>query len=169
MPGNWINAKQVGRYLYDFKKKQQPSRAPLLTHSRTSAKTGISERPGRTIEQGKRQDPRHTVRHWRKRKDPLQKAWQAKLVTRLKQSPSLQAITLLEYLQGQYPGQYPDKLLRTLQRRVKQWRALEGSDKDVIFRQTHEPARQGLSDFTLLKGVTITFVRSIKTRYMRAF
>jgi hypothetical protein len=161
MPGNWINAKQVDIYM--------TSRKSNNTQVLSSVKAGISERSGRAIEQGKRQDPRHKVRHWRTRKDPLQEAWQAELTPMLKQSPSLQAITLLEYLQGQHPGQYPDKLLRTLQRRVKQWRALEGSDKDVIFRQTHEPARQGLSDFTLLKGVTITFVRSIKTRYMRAF
>ena len=29
---------------------------------------------------------------------------------------------LLERLQSEYPGVYPDKLLRTLQRRVKAWR-----------------------------------------------
>jgi hypothetical protein len=152
MPGNWINAKQVDIYM--------TSRKSNNTQVLSSVKAGISERSGRAIEQGKRQDPRHKVRHWRTRKDPLQEAWQAELTPMLKQSPSLQAITLLEYLQGQHPGQYPDKLLRTLQRRIKQWRALEGSDKDVIFRQTHEPARQGLSDFTLLKGVTITIAGS---------
>jgi len=38
--------------------------------------------------------------------------------------------------------------LRTLQRRVKQWRALHGPDKEVIFRQDAVAALQGFSDFT---------------------
>ena len=74
----------------------------------------------------------------------------------LEQTPRLTAITLLEYLQGQYPEDYPDCLLRTLQRRVKQWRALCGPEKEVMFRQVHELGRQGLSDFTKLKGGIIT-------------
>jgi hypothetical protein len=48
-------------------------------------------------------------------------------------------------------GGYPDKLLRTLQRRVKHWRALYGQDKE-----RHLPGRLGLSDFTELKGIEVT-------------
>lgn len=70
--------------------------------------------------------------------------------------PELQAITLLEYLQAKYPGKYEDKLLRTLQRRTKQWRILKGPAKEVMFRQNHEPGHLGLSDFTKLKQTTIT-------------
>ena len=39
---------------------------------------------------------------------------------------------------------------RTLERRIRVWRAEHGPDQDVIFRQKHEPGRQGLSDFTHL-------------------
>jgi hypothetical protein len=42
---------------------------------------------------------------------------------------------LLEYLLDHYPEHYDQTVLRTLQRRVKQWRAIEGPDKDIIFRQ----------------------------------
>src|SRR3546814_7060433 len=35
-----------------------------------------------------------------------------------------------------------------MERRVRSWRALQGPDRDVIFRQVHEPGRMGLSDFT---------------------
>jgi hypothetical protein len=47
---------------------------------------------------------------------------------------------------------------RTLERRVRQWRALHGADQGVIFRQVHEPDRVGLSDFTNMAdhGATIT-------------
>jgi len=37
--------------------------------------------------------------------------------------PELTARLILDRLQTEHPGQYPDSLLRTLQRRVKQWRA----------------------------------------------
>jgi hypothetical protein len=39
---------------------------------------------------------------------------------------------------------------------VKAWRALHGPDREVMFRQRHEPGQRGLSDFTQLTGVTIT-------------
>ena len=63
---------------------------------------------------------------------------------------------MLEHLQDQYPGQYPDSILRTVQRRTSKWRALHGPEKEVIFRQLHAPGCQGLSDFTSLKGIEIT-------------
>ncbi len=37
---------------------------------------------------------------------------------------------------------------RTLERRIRKWRALNGPERDVIFRQSHVPGRLGLSDFT---------------------
>ena len=74
----------------------------------------------------------------------------------LNRHATLQAKALLEVLQERYPARYPDSVLRTLQRRVKQWRALYGPDKEVMFRQHHPPGRLGLSDFTQLKSVVIT-------------
>jgi transposase InsO family protein len=62
--------------------------------------------------------------------------------------PGLKAVTLLEHLQCQYPDQYPDSIRRTLERRVKQWRATCGPAKEVIFRQVYEPGLMGISDFT---------------------
>ena len=66
------------------------------------------------------------------------------------------AITVLEKLQADYPGIYPDKLLRTLQRKMKKWKVMKGPSKAVMFSQEHYPGRLGLSDFTLLKNITIT-------------
>lgn len=87
-------------------------------------------------------------RDWRTRPDPFEEVWGSELVPLLEAHPSVQGITLLEALQERYPGGYPDKLLRTLQRRVKHWRALYGQDKE-----RHLPGRLGLSDFTELKGM----------------
>jgi transposase len=62
----------------------------------------------------------------------------------------------LAWLQQRYPGQYADTLLRTLQRRVKWWRATSGPAKEVFFAQVHEPGRLGASDFTHLTSLGVT-------------
>ena len=111
-----------------------------------AAKAGISVRSGRRIE--KHQRPRKQPRHWRTRQDPFEAVWEAELMPLLAGEPELTGTTLWEYLETQYPGQYPETLLRTLQRRVKHWRATQGPSKAVIFRQSVPAGHQGLSDFT---------------------
>ena len=148
MPGEWIKPRQVERYM--------KARKQGHTQENAAAKAGISERSGRSIEQGKRNDPAIKERHWRTRPDPLVAVWESELKPMLEKTPTLTAITLLEYLQEKYPESYPDSVERTLQRRLKTWQALQGPEKEVMFYQTHEPGRQGLSDFTLLKNVSVT-------------
>ena len=148
MPGRWINNQQVEVYMN--------SRNSGHSQETSAAKAGISERSGREIEREKRADPKLQKRAWRTRVDPLAKIWDLELEPMLRQSPTLQPITLLEYLQAKYPDNYSDSILRTLQRRIKSWRALSGPDKPVMFLQNHEAGRLGLSDFTKLKRATIT-------------
>ena len=62
---------------------------------------------------------------------PLATVW-PELQAELERAPGLQALTLLAWLQERYPGQYGNEVLRTLQRRVKQWRALEGPAKETL-------------------------------------
>lgn len=57
----------------------------------------------------------------------------------------LNAVTLLEELQRRYPGDYDEGVLRTLQRRIRQWRALHGAEREVYFAQEHPPGRLVLS------------------------
>ena len=64
-------------------------------------------------------------------------------------TPSLKAVTLLEELQRRHPGEYGAAVLRTLQRRVRQWRAVHGDEREIYFAQEHPPGRLGLSDFTV--------------------
>ena len=47
-------------------------------------------------------------------------------------------------------------MLRTLQRHVRQWRALEGPPKEVFFPQDHAPGHRGLSDFTAMGELRVT-------------
>ena len=74
----------------------------------------------------------------------------------LRAHPHLRATTLLEDLQRRYPERYPDRLLRTLQRRLATWRATEGPEREIIFRQEHPPGDQALSDFTDGSSLQVT-------------
>jgi hypothetical protein len=93
---------------------------------------------------------------WRTRPDPFAKVW-AEICELLESNAGLEAKTVFEFLQRRAPGEFEDGQLRTLQRRVKNWRATEGPAKEVFFAQEHPPGRLGASDFTHMEelGVTI--------------
>jgi hypothetical protein len=147
MSGKWITCKQVELLM--------TARKNGATQSASAAKAGISERSARDIINSKRIDPKEKSRDWRTRQDPFCDVWDSELVPMLVVNHRLSALTLLEYLQDKYPEQYPDNKLRTLQRRVNQWLATHGPEKEVMFRQDHAPGRLGLSDFTTLKDCEI--------------
>jgi len=84
---------------------------------------------------------------WRNRPDPFIEVW-GEVRELLNVNAGLEAKTVFEYLQRRYLGQFADGQLRTLQRRVKSWRATEGPAKEVFFAQQHPPGRLGASDFT---------------------
>lgn len=121
-----------------------------------SAKAGISERSGRRIEKGEISQDGKTIRHWRTRKDPFKNVWESEIVPMLEQNFKLQPLTLFEYFAKKYPEDFQNSKLRTFQRRVKKWKSLNGSGKEVMFLQKKIPGRMGLSDFTKLKKVTVT-------------
>jgi len=93
---------------------------------------------------------------WRTRTDPFEDVWD-EVRQLLEGNAGLEAKTVFEYLQRREPGRFEDGQLRTLQRRVKSWRATEGPAKEVFFAQQHPPGRLGASDFTHMEelGVTI--------------
>ena len=99
---------------------------------------------------------RRMDRDYRTRDDPFADVWPA-IEQRLRLQPGLQGRTLFAELQRTHPGRFADGQLRTLQRRIKRWRALEGPAKEVFFAQVHHPGRLCASDFTHCSelGVTI--------------
>jgi hypothetical protein len=60
-------------------------------------------------------------RSWRTRKDPFEGVW-TEILLWLQENPETTAKCLLERLHGRYPGRFPEGQLRTLQRRVREWR-----------------------------------------------
>jgi hypothetical protein len=92
---------------------------------------------------------------WRTRTDPFVEVWR-EVEWYLAVNPGLEAKTLFAYLQRTYPGTFVDGQLRTFQRHGKQWRALAGPAKLVMFPQVHEPGKLCQSDFTHLTDLGVT-------------
>lgn len=86
-------------------------------------------------------------KRWRNRPDAFAEDWPG-IVEFLKAAPELEAKSLFEHLMEQRPGAYNGKELRTLQRRIKDWRALEGPEKELFFPQAHIPGEAMQTDFT---------------------
>ena len=149
MPGKPVTDQQVRAYMQD-----------RLRHSQrgAAARAGFSERTGRRIDADPRLPSQRKPEHGRTVPDPLVAVWESVLLPILERDPAVQAVTLLRHLQLSDPDAFPDdRVRRTLERRVRDWRALHGPAQDVIFRQTSEPGRMALSDFTDAAefGVTI--------------
>ena len=95
------------------------------------------------------------LRTWRTREDPFEEDW-PEVEEMLTQAPALEAKALFEWLMKERPGRYHVGQVRTFQRRVKQWRALEGPDKEVFFEQEHRPGEAMQTDFTWATVLAIT-------------
>jgi hypothetical protein len=93
--------------------------------------------------------------YWRTRVDPFAEVW-AEVCALLEEQPGLQAKTIFGDLQRRYPGRFSDGQLRTLQRKLQQWRATAGPAKEVFFSQVHEPGRLAASDFTHMNDLGVT-------------
>ena len=120
-------------------------------------KAGMDEKTARKYHRlGKLPSEIKQEHTWRTRKDPFEDVWD-NIKSMLEVNPGLEAKTLFEDLQRKKPGGFADGQLRTLQRRIKHWRAVEGPSKEVFFSQIHKPGELGQSDFTRMDklGVTI--------------
>ena len=124
--------------------------------AQASAKAGIDDKTARKYRRlGKLPSEVRMEHNWRTRPDPFADVW-PRIEEQLTLNPGLLAQTLFAWLQAQYPGRFADGQVRTLQRRIKQWRAVQGPAKEVFFTQVHEPGRLGASDFTHCSDLGIT-------------
>jgi hypothetical protein len=127
------------------------------THDTTIAagKSGFSRASGYRIEDDPRLPSQKKTPRGRRRPDPLAALWDSEIVPILKSAPGIRAIAVLEELQRRHP-ELSVNIRRTLERRMRSWRALAGPERDVIFRQEHTPGRLGLSDFTDTSELRVT-------------
>lgn len=131
---------------------------PQNHSQRTSAaRAGFSERSARRFDADPTPPSQRKIVHGRTVADPLEGYWEGDLLPLLEKDSALQAVTLLRHLQSEHPLAFPDdRIRRTLERRVRQWRALNGPERDIIFRQTPEPGYMAQSDFTHAEELAVT-------------
>jgi len=147
VPGKKITDHQVRKY------KEARRHA---TQQIAAARMGISVRSARRIEKANGLPSQDGVRTWRTRTDPLAGVWEEELVPLLETEPGLQGRTLLEELQRRHGDIFGDGILRTLQRRIRAWRAEHGHEKEVFFAQANPPGRLALSDFTACNELAVS-------------
>jgi len=121
-----------------------------------AAKAGMDEKTARKWRRaGRPPGSEEKVRTYRTRADPFGEVW-AEVVQLLERDASLEAVTIFDYLCRTYPDRFQDAQLRTLQRRVKVWRAQCGAKREVFFPQEHVAGAQGQSDFTAMNELQVT-------------
>jgi transcriptional regulator with XRE-family HTH domain len=103
-----------------------------LSQEAAAAAAGISLRTAQRIDQGEHQPERGKRRQWRTRQDPLAEVWEEELLPMLETAPALEPQTLLLHLEEHHPEKDWESHKRTLQRRVEQWKSLNGPAKGCI-------------------------------------
>ena len=145
-----------------FRKKRMEGK----NQEQAAAASGIPVRTARRWESGPLPSERKKKRDWRTRADPFADVWESDVVplleqdrdeqTRTGRGTQLHAKSVLKELQRRHPGKFPRSLLRTLQRRIREWRVMHGPPKDVVFPQDHPPGREAAFDFTHGGGLGVT-------------
>lgn len=120
-----------------------------------AAKAGFSAATGYRIAGDPRMPSHKQAPRGRRRPDPLADMFETEIVPMLVAMPGLRAVAVFEEMRRRHPD-LDAGVRRTMERRIRAWRAVHGPEQEVIFRQTHEPGRMGLSDFTDMAGLGVT-------------
>jgi len=112
-----------------------------------AAKASISIATAYRIDKDPRLPSQRKAPRERRRPDPLGDIFKAEVVPMLQASPGLRSVAIFEEMIRRHP-ELGGGIRRTLERRIRSWRAIHGAEREIIFRQVHEPGRMGLSDFT---------------------
>jgi hypothetical protein len=128
------------------------------TREAAAAAAGMTAKTARKWEDGSLPSMSKLDREWRTRQDPLEKAWSEHVLPLLgaEGGAKLQATTILDELKKKPDVGVSDGHLRTLQRRLRDWRAVQGPPKEVYFEQVHVPGREAQVDFTHGEELQVT-------------
>ena len=126
------------------------------TQQLAAARAGMSERTARKYEHAGQLPSQIKRPHtWNTRTNPFEQDWPW-VMAQLERDPALQGSTLFALLCEQHPDRYRSTQVRTLQRHIARWRAIQGPEQDVIFQQQHVPGERAQSDFTHMEDLQIT-------------
>lgn len=148
-----INRRQINQLVYERNRR--------VSITMSAMKAGVSRNTARKyLRQADPSKQEKQAHDWRTRKDPLEAIW-SMARGMLERAPELQAKALLEHLSERTAGGNQEKLLRTFQRRVRQWRLEHGREKEVFFSQQARPGAVLAVDWTDMRdlGVSICGVK----------
>jgi len=120
-----------------------------------AAKAGFSTAAAYRFEKDRRLPSQKQAPRGRRRPDPLADVWNGEILAMLEAAPGVRPVAIFEELRRRHPEIEPN-IRRTLERRIRAWRAVHGPAREVMFRQEHPPGRLGLSDFTDVTELSIT-------------
>jgi transposase InsO family protein len=146
VPGRHVNDHQMRLYM-KYRRKDGPAVA--------AARAGFSTATAYRLEQHQRLPSQKKEPRERRRPDPLAAIFDSEIVPLLKSAPGVRPVAVLEEMLRRHP-ELSRTVRRTLERRIRAWRALHGEEREVVFRQVHEPGRLGLSDFTDMHALGVT-------------
>jgi hypothetical protein len=151
LPGRHITDRQMRLYM-----TLRHSEPPVIA----AAKAGFSAATAYRIAHDPQLPSQKKVPRGRRRADPLAAVWDSEIVPLLKSTRGLRPVAIFDELRRRHP-ELGAGIRRTLERRIRTWQALNGTEQDVIFRQEHPPGRLGLSDFTAMGEHGITIARGL--------
>jgi hypothetical protein len=135
-----------GRHLTDHQMRLYMKFRQTNPTAVAAAKASISTATAYRIEKDPRL-PSQKAPRGRRRTDPLADIFDAEVVPMLQTAAGLRPIAIFEEMIRRHP-ELGGGIRRTLERRIRAWRAIHGEEQEVIFRQVQVPGRMGLSDFT---------------------
>jgi hypothetical protein len=119
------------------------------------AKAGFSAATAYRLDKDPRLPSQSQTLRGRRRPDPLADVWDSEVVAMLEAAPGLRPIAIFDELLRRH-AQLSPGLRRTLERRIRAWRAVNGAEREVMFRQEHPPGRMGLSDFSDMADLSVS-------------
>ena len=131
--------------------KSRRNSAPVAA----AAKAGFSRATAYRIEADPRLPSQKKPARGRRRPDPLAGVWDSYILPLLTKTPGLRPIAIFDEIVRRHPALYRN-VRRTLERRIRMWKALNGPERDVIFPQQQVPGRLGLSDFTRMGDLGVS-------------
>lgn len=138
MPGRHVTDQQMRLFMT----LRQTHSVPIA-----AAKAGLSTATGYRLQSDPTPPSHKKSGRSRRRPDPLADIFDAEVVPLLQFSPGLRPVAVWEELLRRHPH-LGSGVRRTLERRIRSWRAEHGPEQEVMFRQVHAPGKMGLSDFT---------------------
>ncbi len=123
--------------------------------SASALRSGMSENTARKWRAGDLPGQRVLARAYRTRPDPFEAVW-GEVERLLEEAPGLEAASIFESLRSRPESNFSDGQVRTLQRRIRSWRAAKGPAREVMFPQEHRPGEAAQSDFTSMNDLGVT-------------